>query len=289
MATYENDINLYFELKGTPESSKESYQRRINSFIKFIESRQTNIEEITDSDIQKYILYLKREKNLSPGTINNYISGIRFFYTHVLDKEWNSKKIPRMKQIHKMPVVPSKGEVLHMLNSEKNLKHKAILFLIYGSGLRVGEVAKLKISDICSRTMRIRVEGAKHNTDRYTILSQVALEVLRQYFRKYFSTQPYKLDDWLFPGRDKDKPINVKTIKNTVIDLRNNLKINKNISAHTLRRCFATHALENGVDTVFIQQLLGHKRIQTTMGYLYMTSKSLMGIRSPLDIKEDEE
>lgn len=289
MTTYEDDINMYFELKGSPEQTRKSYSIRINAFLEFFREQQKNPEEITLSDIQQYILYLKRIKGLSPGTINNYVSGIKFFYTHVLVKEWDSKKVPRMKLIYKMPVIPSRDEIFTMLNSVGNLKHKAILFLIYGSGLRVSEVAKLKIGDIYSKTMSIRIEGAKHNTDRYTILSETALLVLREYFRKYFRGQHYKLDDWLFPGRDEGMPINVKTIKNTVIKLRDKLKMDKAISAHTMRHCFATHSLENGVDPVFIQQLLGHKSLKTTLTYLHMTSKSLMGIKSPLDIAIGEE
>ncbi|PHJ36666.1 hypothetical protein P378_20960 [Desulforamulus profundi] len=175
MNHYEQEINLYFELKGTPESSREAYLRRINAFVNFMQDKHKCREDITESDIQQYILYLKKEKGLSPGTINNYISAIKFFYTCIVDKEWNPKKIPRMKRNRKLPVIPPKQDVLAILNATANLKHKAILVLIYGSGLRVGEVARLKICDICSKSMRVRVENAKHNTNRYTILSDIAL------------------------------------------------------------------------------------------------------------------
>lgn len=284
MNSYEQKIDMYFELKGTPDSSKESYLRRINAFMKFIQDQNKSIEDITEADIQQYILYLKKGKGLSPGTINNYISGIKFFYTHVLDKEWNARKIPRMKREKKLPVIPPQDDILAILSAAKNLKHQAILALIYGSGLRVSEAAKLKIGDICSKTMRVRVGQAKHNTSRYTILSETALAVLRRYFKAYFSFPNYQLDDWLFPGQNKNEHISVKTIKNTLIKLRNRLQLNQNISAHTLRHAFATHSLENGIDPVFIQQMLGHKHLQTTSTYLHMTSKSLMGIKSPLDI-----
>jgi integrase/recombinase XerD len=280
---YKQEIDLYFELKGSPESSKESYLRRMNAFFQFIVDSRKRVEDTTEGDIQQYILHLKKVKGLSAGTINNYISAIRFFYIHILGKEWNSKKIPRMKRRHKFPVIPPKEDVVAILNATDNLKHKAILALIYGSGLRVGEVAQLKIRDICSKTMRVRVEHAKHDTNRYTILSDTALHILRDYFRKYFSCARYKPDDWLFPGQMEGEHINVKSIKNTIIKLREQLQLDSNISAHTLRHCFSTHALEDGVDPVYIQQMLGHKSLQTTLYYLHMTSKSLMGIRSPLD------
>jgi len=291
MNQYEQEIDLYFELKGTPDSSKESYLRRMRAFITFIEEKNKYPEEITETDIQQYILYLKNERGLSAGTINNYVSAIRFFYIYVLGRQWNPNKIPRMKRREKLPVIAPKQDVLALLNQVTNLKHKAILLLIYGSGLRVSEVARLRICDILSKTMQVRVESAKHDTNRYTILSQTALLVLREYFKTYFSDTDYKPEDWLFPGRAQGEHINVKSIKNTFIKLRDKIKLDKHISAHTLRHCFATHALEDGVDPVFIQQMLGHKNIKTTTKYLHMTSKSLMGIKSPLDtgmVKDNE-
>lgn len=286
MDNYRQEIDLYFELKGTPESSRESYLRRIKAFIEFMKDKHECPEEINEKDIQQYILHLKKDKGLSAGTINNYISAIRFFYTHVLGKEWDKKKIPRMRRKHKLPVIPPRQDVLAILNATANLKHKAILALIYGSGLRVSEVAKLRISDICSTTMRIRVENAKHGTNRYTILSEVSLNMLRDYFRRYFSSVTYTTEDWLFPGQNGSDHINVKTIKNTLIRLRNRLQLDPNISAHTLRHCFATHSLEDGVDPVYIQQMLGHKSLKTTTTYLHMTSKSRLGVKSPLDTSD---
>lgn len=285
MSRYEQEIDLYFELKGTPESSRESYLRRMHAFVKYMHDRNECPEEVTERDIQQYILHLKKEKGLSAGTINNYISAIRFFYTHVLNKDWDKKKIPRMKKTHKLPVIPPKQDVLAILNGTTNLKHKAIFVLIYGSGLRVSEVARLKISDICSKTMRVRIENAKHNTNRYSILSETALKVLRDYFKAYLSSTNYKPEDWLFPGQAPGEHIHIKSIKNTLIKLRNQLQLDAKISAHTLRHCFATHSLEEGIDPVIIQQLLGHKNLSTTTAYLHLTSKSLMGIKSPLDSK----
>lgn len=285
MKQYEETIELFFELKGSPESTKESYYRRIRAFSSYMEGLNRPIGDTNNEDIQQYILYLKRDKGLSAGTINNYISAIKFFYTYALQKEWDSGKIPRMKRTLNFPIIPPKESVLKLIHQTDNLKHKAILMLIYGSGLRVSEVVQLKISDICSKTMRIRVHHAKHNTNRYTILPQEALVILRQYFKKEFALTGYRRSDWLFPGNDKTDHLHVKSIKNTFIKLRDKIGLDPHISAHTLRHCFATHALEDGVDPVFIQQMLGHKRLQTTQLYLHMTSKSLMGIKSPLDTK----
>lgn len=287
MKKYEEKIELYFELKDTPESSQESYWRRMRAFLTFIKENNKAIDNIDFEDIQHYILYLKKDRRLSPGTINNYISAIRFFYTYVLDKEWNTRKVPRMRRRQEFPVIPSREEVLSLINSSNNLKHKTLLMLIYGSGLRVSEVAKLRISDICSKTMRVRVEHAKHNTNRYTILSVTALEVLREYFRNFFFGIKYKPNDWLFPGQNQNEHINVKTIKNTLIKLRNKLEMDPNISAHTLRHCFATHALEDKVEITYIQEMLGHKDLKSTSIYLHMTSKSLLGVKSPLDTYGD--
>ena len=148
MNQYLESIELYFELKGTPKSSQESYYRRMKDFLTYIQDQVKSIEDINESDIQQYILYLKREKDLSPGTINNYISAIRFFYTYVLQKEWDLKKVPRMRRESNSPVIPSKEDLLSLINETTNLKYKAILMLIYGSGLRVSEVARLKIKAV---------------------------------------------------------------------------------------------------------------------------------------------
>jgi integrase/recombinase XerD len=131
MKQYVQKIELFFELKGTPDSFRESYRRRMWAFLNYMQNIKRPIEELSPDDIQQYILYLKKEKGLSAGTINNYISAIKFFYTYVLEREWNPIKVPRMKRTQKFPVVPSREEILSLLNSTNNIKHKAILLLIY--------------------------------------------------------------------------------------------------------------------------------------------------------------
>lgn len=288
MDKYLKAMGIYFELRGAPETTKKAYIRRARTFMKYI-LQQKSLDDVTEYDIQQYILYLKNQKKLSAGTINTHISAIRVLYVNGMDKEWNSKKIPRMKRKISFPVIPSRQDILLIIDKATNLKYKAILTLLYGSGLRVSEVAKLKISDICSKTMRVRVEYAKHDTNRYTILSKNALIILRKYFKAYFSNTKYNLDDWLFPGRYKNDHISVKSIRKTLIKIKNSLNLDLRISTHTLRHGFAVYSMEDGIDPVFIQQMLGHKQLQATTAYLKMTSKSMMGIKSPLDIETKDD
>ena len=133
MKQYDKKIELFFDLKGTPDSSRESYWRRIRAFLSFMQNSNISIEDIKEEDIQQYILLLKKEKGLSTGTINKYISSIRFSYTFVLEKDWNEKKVPLMKRVKTFPVIPSREDVIALLDSTENLKHKAIFVLIYGS------------------------------------------------------------------------------------------------------------------------------------------------------------
>jgi len=282
MKDYVEECNLYFTLKGTPPSSQESYLRRIKAFVEFQGAKKKPLEQTELDDIQEYILYLKQQKGLSAGTINAYISSVRFFYTHVLNKEWNKRKVPRMKRTVKMPVIPPHENITALLEATENPKYRAILSLLFGSGLRVSEACRLKVKDICSKTMRVRVEEAKHGTNRYTILSQKTLTELRGYFKTTFKNG-YSLDDWLFPGQTPGEHLNVKSVKNTIIKLRNKTFLDPAISAHTLRHCFATCLLEDKVPVETIGQLLGHRCASSTRVYLHLTSKTMMGVVSPLD------
>lgn len=208
--------------------------------------------------MRNYVIYLKHDKKLSLGTINAYISAFKFFYSITLEKDWNERKVPRMKGYVSFPIVLSKDEVFEIINSVENLKHKAILMTIYGSGLRVSEVAKLKTNDIDSRNMQIFIRKSKNKSDRYAILSQKNLELLRKYW-----LECGKPNDWLFPGITKSDHIHIETIKNLVISLRNRLNLKKSFSAHTFRHCFATHLLEKDMQLTHIQHLMGHKSMKT--------------------------
>jgi site-specific recombinase XerD len=280
---YIQKFELYFELRGLPGTSQDSYLRLLGLFVRHIEERGKAVDSLSYDDIQEYILHLKNSKHLSPGTINNYMSSVRLFCCSVLEWEWNRNRIPRMKRIKTMPVLPPHDAIMKLLDAPKNIKHRAILSLLYGSGLRVSEAAKLRIRDINGADMTVRVQDAKHETDRYTILAESTRKTLREYFKARIKPHGYSKDDWLFLGQTPGEHINARSIKNMFTRFRNIYRLDHRISAHTLRHCFATHCLEQGVSLAHIQEMLGHRDIKTTAAYLHLTSKSLMGVKSPLD------
>ena len=164
-----------------------------------------------------------------------------------------------------------------ILSSVSNIKHKAILMLVYSAGLRVSEVVKLRPADIDSKRMVIHIKGAKGRKDRYTILSETALIALREYWKQY---KPMK---WLFPGVRPNRHMTTRTVDKILEDACNKVKIRKDVSVHTLRHSFATHLLESGVNLRYIQEILGHKSSKTTEIYTHVSKKNIGKIKSPLD------
>ncbi len=175
--------------------------------------------------------------------------------------------IRRPKKDKKLPVVLSQEEVSKILSSVKNIKHRLILMLMYSAGLRVGEVVKLTVEDVDVKRKLIRIRGGKGRKDRYTILSEVALETFKEYLQKY------KPEKWLFPGQKKDRHISTRTVQAIFERARDRADIKKDATVHSLRHSFATHLLESGVDLRYIQELLGHKHSKTTEIYTHVSTK----------------
>ncbi len=230
--------------------------------------------------IQAYLLHLMDDRKLSWGTCNVVVSGLRFFYTQILGLDSMHLGIPPMKTQAKLPSVLSVEEITRLFQCTQNLKHRAILMTTYAAGLRVSELVNLRITDIDSGRMMIRVCQGKGNKDRYTILSTRLLMELRTYWRKY------KPHFWLFPGVYPNKPMNRATPERIYYSAKERAGIIKEGCIHTLRHCFATHLLEAGVDLRTIQLLMGHSSIITTTRYLRITSKKLSATNSPLDLIE---
>jgi site-specific recombinase XerD len=242
-------------------------------FLNFTDKSPANIN---DSDIKDYLLYLAEEKESATSTLNQAINALKFYYGTMLKRKF-VYEVKRPRKDKKLPVVLSKEEVANILSSIDNIKHKALLMLVYSAGLRVGEVVKLKPEDIDSKRMLIHIKGAKGRKDRYTLLSETALEILRQYWRKY---RPEK---WLLGGAKEGKYLSARTADKIFRNAREKAGIKKEVSLHTLRHSFATHLLEGGTDLRYIQELLGHAHSKTTEIYTHVSTKSLGKIKSPLD------
>jgi site-specific recombinase XerD len=205
------------------------------------------------------------------------VCALRFFYHVTLGKDWAIKHIVFPKREKKLPVVLSLTEVSKFLKDIRNLKHRAILMTAYSAGLRVSEVVRLRVDDIDSQRMVIRIQQGKGHKDRYVMLSPHLLAFLRKYFKVVRPTT------WLFPGRRRDRPISRGTVAWACGNAGVDSGLNKRVSVRTLRHTFATHLLEAGVDVRTIQMLLGHRSLQTTARYTHVSSKAVCATASPLD------
>jgi site-specific recombinase XerD len=208
--------------------------------------------------------------------MNQIISALKILFRDVLKREWNNIDIPRPRREKKLPVVLSKEEVKKIINAHRNIKHRAFLMITYSAGLRVSEARQLKISDIDSSRMLVRVEQAKGQKDRYSVLSPIALELLRVYWKTY------KPKHWLFENKN-GQPVPETTAQQIFKNALEKAGVRKKVGIHSLRHSFATHLLEQGVSLPIIQQLLGHKSLRTTSGYLHVQQYSINAVRSPLD------
>jgi len=234
--------------------------------------------ELGEEEIRGYLHYLIEQRKASQAVITQSYSALKFFFENTLQRPWNPSRIPRSKQRKRLPEVLSKHDVESIFSATNNLKHRAILMTVYSGGLRVGEVTRLKVSDIDSGRMMIRVNEGKGLKDRYTLLGERNLKMLRQYWKAY------RPAEWLFPGKNASEPVSISAVQRVFKASLEKAGIKKKASVHTLRHCFATHLLESGTDLYYIQRLLGHKSASTTSVYLHITGKDIGKIKSPIDI-----
>lgn len=226
--------------------------------------------------MNNYLLYLIQTKNILLSQQNQRINAIKFYFQQVLGREKEIYNLHRPRKEHKLPSVLSEEEIILIFKQVSNIKHKALLYLIYSGGLRLSEVVNLKISDIDSKRNLILIREAKGKKDRTTLLSQTLLELLRTYYREY------KPKEYLFEGQDQEK-YSTRSVQNIFKKALFKSGIKKNATVHTLRHSFATHLLERGTDLRYIQELLGHSSSKTTEIYTHITKKGLDKIVSPLD------
>jgi len=262
------------QLRGLAPTTQRSYIHYVSEFAKFY---RTSPENLDLEAIRQYEIHLLNERKLSPQSVNTFISSAQFLYTVTLEMPWDKACFPRVRIAETLPVVLDPEEVARFFNCVTGLKYRAALMLCYGAGLRIAEAAAVKVSDIDSKRMLIRVEQGKGKKDRYVMLSPRLLAVLRCYWRV---RRPRV---WLFPSWREAKHISVGALSTACRDASKQCGLAKRVTAHTLRHSFATHLLENGTDTRVIQVLLGHSRIDTTARYTMVSSHAIAGTPSPLD------
>ena len=263
-------------LRGLVAGTQQDYLMHANLFLSWA---NRPAETMCEEDIRAYLNYLISEKKLNPSTVNTYNAALRFLFAVTLNRILNYRQIPRLKESRKLPEILSQKEVIKVFEHSGSLRNKALFMTIYGAGLRISEICNLQIRDIDSESMRIFVRQGKGGKDRYTLLSQSNLEVLREYWKAYRPEHP---EGWLFLNKDGSDKINYRTVQDAFNTAVRRAFITKKATVHTLRHCFATHLLEVGTDVCRIKQLLGHTHIQSTTFYLHLLNFDSK-LKSPLD------
>ncbi|MDN3204322.1 site-specific tyrosine recombinase/integron integrase [Algoriphagus sediminis] len=263
------------ERKRYSPNTIQTYCSLFSQFLNYF--KEVEPSELTDSHVATFQTHLVKEKRISTSSQNQYINAIKFYFEKVLGRDKRNYHIDRPIKEFKLPTILSEKEVLTILRSVVNLKHKAMLYLVYSSGLRAGEVVNLKISNIDGEKMRVYIRGGKGKKDRVTILSQKALEILRDYFKKYMP------ESYLFEGQNGGH-YTTSSLRKVFQNALRAAGIDKKVTLHSLRHSFATHLLETGVDLRYIQELLGHNSSKTTEIYTHITHKGWAKIKSPLDL-----
>ena len=253
--------------------TQSSYIRAVRNFTVFLGRAP---DQASAEDLRRYQLHLASSGVAAPS-LNATMTALRFFFAVTLGRSEITNRMPFVREPRKLPVVLSPEEVTRFLEAAPGLKYRAALSVAYGAGLRANEVVSLKVSDIDSTRMVIRVEQGKGRKDRYVMLSPPLLALLRAYWK---AARP---QGWLFPGRDRVTPLSTRQLNRACHFAAQAAGIDKRVSLHTLRHSFATHLLEQKVDIRVIQVLLGHKKLDTTALYSQVATRTIREVRSPLE------
>lgn len=264
-------------LRGMSERTVVSYCTQAAFFMKYFNK---SADEMGEKEFRIFLEYLNRERHLKPTTFNNYNSALRFLFEVTLEQNLNYKRIPRKRLPNKIPNALTKAEILAFLQVIDDPRYKAIFSITYGCGLRLSEVQKLRIQDVDSTHMRLFIYQAKGQKDRYVPLAHSSLEALRTYYKV---TRPKHPLGYLFLSRYGDDHLSGAAIHEAFKRYYSQSGIKSYATVHTLRHSYATHLMEDGINIFFIQRLLGHSTLVTTMRYLRIAYTDLMKTKSPLD------
>jgi integrase/recombinase XerD len=270
-------VHEEFALRGLSPQTEESYLCALHLFLRYYENQP--IETMGEPEIRKFLLN-QISIGKTNGSVNIYNSALRFIFGAVLMRNLNCRMIPRCRDRRDFPAIMSKDEIVRFFSVIDNLRDKAMFETVYGAGLRLSEIVHLRVQDIDSKQMRIFVHHGKGGKDRFTLLSQRNLDLLREYWKQYRPNHP---EGYLFYARSKDKHIlTSRSVDNAFNKYKAMAGLSESYTIHTLRHCFATHLLESGVEVCQIKELLGHTFIQTTAFYLHLSNMNEC-ITSPLD------
>jgi integrase/recombinase XerD len=261
-------------LRNFTKATIKSYVRAVARFARYFHSSP---DLLGREHVRSYLLHLLNEQHVSHSYYKLTRCALRFFYRETLGRDDVPASLAPVKQPRSLPVVLGPDELARFFAAIKNLKHRALLMTAYAAGLRVSEVTRLRIADIDSARMVIRVRHGKGQKDRYVMLSPRLLEVLRAYWK---AARP---SDFLFPGAAADRPLTTGSVRKVCSRARLAAGLDKHVTVHTLRHSFATHLLESGTDLRTIQVLLGHHSFNTTARYVHVATASLPSTRSPFD------
>jgi integrase/recombinase XerD len=260
-------------IRNLAPKTQHGYIRTIKQFAAFL---GRSPDTASFEDVRRFQLHLAA-RGVGPGALNQAVSALRFLFRITLGRRDIVEHTPFVHKPHKLPVVLSPEEVARLLDAAPSLKYRAALSVAYGAGLRAGEVVSLKVSDIDSARMLIRVEQGKGRKDRYVMLSPHLLALLRAWWRV---ARP---QGWLFPGQNRVNPLTTRQLNRACHTAAERARLDKPVSLHTLRHSFATHLLEQNIDIRVIQVLLGHAKLDTTALYTRVATKTIRAVMSPLE------
>jgi site-specific recombinase XerD len=266
-------------LRRFSQETQRNYIRDVGRFASFL---GRSPDTATADDLRRFQVF-QQEDSVPVPTLNSIVSALRFFFTHTLDRPDLARRLVRLSHPRKLPMVLSRDEVARLLNATTCLKHQAALSVAYGSGLRVAEVSMLKVADVDSERMLLRIERGKGGRYRNAMLSEDLLALLRQWWKVGRQQGVMQREGWLFPGQHPMKPISTRQLHRIVVEAAQAAAIAKRVGPHTLRHSFATHLLEDGVDIRVIQVLLGHAKLNNTAFYTKVATRTVRTVTSPLD------
>jgi len=277
MGSYRDAMDQEMARRGLAPRTRKTYLGCMRRLVRFC--RRTP-NEIGLEDFQRYLTHLTEERRVSRSAFNQNVSAARLFFREVLKRKWEAGTFAYQPPRSYLPVALSRAEVQRLFSFVCNPRDRALVELAYGGGLRIGEILHLKVVDIDSQRMTIRIEQGKGRKDRYVMLSPALLETLRLYWRECHPR------GWLFPGQPPSRPLGPSGPQRMIAIARAAARLEKKASFHMLRHSFATHLLEGGTNVRVIQTLLGHRSLQTTERYTHIAGNYLRETKSPLDTLE---